>query len=240
MPPRALKVLAFNCSLKSANGREKSSTDVLLKQLLDALEHHGAKGEIIRAVDHNIKPGVTSDEGEGDAWPMLRKRVLSDILVIGTPIWLGQPSSVAKRVLERMDAFLDETDTKGRMPSYGKVALAVVVGNEDGAHHTAAELFQALLEVGFTIPTGGVTYWVGEAMGSKDYKDLLRTPKAVAEDAAPSIERRASGAASQAEEIPGGLTQQVTGEAQPSLTHTFCHAASNRLRSQRLLKAALP
>ena len=98
MPPRALKVLAFNCSLKSANGREKSSTDVLLKQLLDALGHHGAKGEIIRAVDHNIKPGVTSDEGEDDAWPILRKRVLdADILVIGTPIWLGQPSSVAPR-----------------------------------------------------------------------------------------------------------------------------------------------
>jgi multimeric flavodoxin WrbA len=182
MPQRALKVLALNCSLKSANGREKSSTDVLLKQLLDALERHGAKGEVIRAVDHNIKPGVTSDEGEGDAWPMLRKRVLdADILVIGTPIWLGQPSSVAKRVLERMDAFLDETDAKGRMPSYGKVALAVIVGNEDGAHHTAAELFQALLEVGFTIPTGGVTYWVGEAMGEKEYKDLLKTPKAVAE-----------------------------------------------------------
>lgn len=69
----------------------------------------------------------------------------ADILVIGTPIWLGQPSSVAKRVLERMDAFLDETDAKGRMPSYGKVALAVIVGNEDGAHHTAAELFQGCL-----------------------------------------------------------------------------------------------
>ena len=67
------------------------------------------------------------------------------------------------------------------MPSYGKVALAVVVGNEDGAHHTAGELFQALLEVGFTVPPGGATYWVGEAMGSKEYKDLLKTPKAVAE-----------------------------------------------------------
>jgi multimeric flavodoxin WrbA len=150
--------------------------------LLDALEEHGAKGEIVRAVDHNIKPGVLSDEGEGDAWPVLRKRLLAaDIFVIATPIWLGQPSSVAKRVLERMDAFLDETDGKGRMPSYGKVALAVVVGNEDGAHHTAAELFQALLEVGFTVPAGGVTYWVGEAMGSKEYKGLSKTPKAVAE-----------------------------------------------------------
>jgi multimeric flavodoxin WrbA len=77
--------------------------------------------------------------------PALRQRVVdADILVTGTPIWLGQPSSVAKRVLERMDAFLGETDDRGRMPSYGKVGLAVVVGNADGAHHTAAELFQAL------------------------------------------------------------------------------------------------
>lgn len=177
-----LNVLAFNCSLKSAAESEKSSTDALLKQLLAELKRHGADCEIIRAVDHNIKPGVTSDEGESDAWPMLRKRVIAaDILVMATPIWLGQPSSVAKRVLERMDAFLEETDDNGRMPSYGKVALAVIVGNEDGAHHTAAELFQALLEVGFTVPPGGATYWVGEAMGSKEYKDLLKTPKPVAE-----------------------------------------------------------
>ncbi len=182
MAPPKLKVLAFNCSLKSAHGREKSSTDALLKQILGELEKLGAKGEIVRAVDHNIKPGVTSDEGAGDAWPKLRRRVVeADILVMATPIWLGQPSSVAKRVLERMDAFLDETDKKGRMPSYGKVAIVVVVGNEDGAHHTGAELFQALVEVGFTIPPGGMTYWVGEAMGSKEYKELFKTPKAVAD-----------------------------------------------------------
>jgi multimeric flavodoxin WrbA len=182
MAANALKVVAFNCSLKSARGREKSSTDVLLKQLLAAMARLGAKGEIIRAVDYDIKPGVTSDEGEGDAWPDLRKQVIgADILVVGTPIWLGQPSSVAKRVLERMDAFLDETDARGRMPSYGKVAIVAVVGNEDGAHHTAAELFQALTEVGFTIPAGGVTYWVGEAMGSKEYKDLWKTPKVIAD-----------------------------------------------------------
>lgn len=181
MAEQPLRVLAFNCSLKSAAGDESSSTDVLLKQLLAALAHHGATGEIVRAVDHNIKPGVRSREGDDDAWPALRERIVaSNIVVIGTPIWLGQPSSVAKRVLERMDAFLGETDERGRMPSYGKVALAVVVGNEDGAHHTAAELFQALTEVGFTIPAGGVTYWVGEAMGSKDYKDLPEPPEAVA------------------------------------------------------------
>ena len=181
MAPPKLKVLAFNCSLKSVQAKEKSSTQALLEQLLDALEEHGAVGDIVRAVDHNIKPGVKSDEGEGDDWPALRQRVVnSDILVIATPIWLGQPSSVAKRVMERMDAFLDETDDQDRMPAYGKVGVVVVVGNEDGAHHCAAELQQALTEVGFTIPPGAVTYWVGEALGDKEYKDFRKAPKEVA------------------------------------------------------------
>jgi multimeric flavodoxin WrbA len=180
-----LKVIAFNCSLKSASGKEQSSTEVLLGQLLDALGKHGASGSVIRAVDHNIKPGVTSDEGEGDDWPALRQRVVNaDILVMATPIWLGQPSSVAKRVMERLDAFLGETDDKGRMPSYGKVGIVVVVGNEDGAHHCAAELIQALTEVGFTCPPGSVTYWVGEAQGDTVYKDLKTTPKVVADTTA--------------------------------------------------------
>ena len=180
MAAQQLKVLAFNCSLKSAKDKEKSSTESLLQQLMDELEKHGAKGAIVRAVDHNIKPGVKSDEGEGDDWPALRQRVVNaDILVMATPIWLGQPSSVAKRVMERMDAFLDETDDKGRMPSYGKVGVVVVVGNEDGAHHCAAELIQALTEVGFSSPPGSVTYWVGEAQCDKEYKDLRTTPTAV-------------------------------------------------------------
>jgi multimeric flavodoxin WrbA len=177
-----LTALAFNCSLKGSRKKEKSSTEILLQQLLHALAEHGVRGEIVRAVDHDIKPGVTSDEGAGDAWPALRKRLLAaDILIIGSPIWLGQPSSVAKRVLERMDAFLDEKDARGRMPSYGKVAIVAVVGNEDGAHHVAAECQQALTEVGFTIPAGAATYWVGEAMTDKDYKDFKKPPKAVAE-----------------------------------------------------------
>jgi multimeric flavodoxin WrbA len=175
-----LKVLALNCTLKSSP--KPSSTEKLLTQLLDAFGDYDAKGDIVRVADLDIKAGVSADEGKGDAWPALRKRVLAaDILVIGSPIWLGQPSSIAKRVLERMDAFLDEKDAMQRMPTYGKVGFAVVVGNEDGAHHVAAEVCQALAEVGFTIPTGGVTYWVGEAMGGTDYIDLKKTPKAVAE-----------------------------------------------------------
>lgn len=175
-----LAVLALNCTLKSSPAR--SSTDKLLRQLLDAFREYDAAGEIVRVADLNIKPGVSADEGKGDEWPALRERVIAcDILVIGSPIWLGQPSSIAKRVLERMDAFLDERDDMQRMPSYGKVGMAAVVGNEDGAHHVSAEVCQALAEVGFTIPTGGVTYWVGEAMGDKNYVDLKKTPKAVAE-----------------------------------------------------------
>src|SRR5262245_37810552 len=176
----SLHILALNCTLKASSA--KSSTDKLLSELLSAFGELDGKGTIVRVADLNIKPGVSSDEGPGDDWPELRKKVLaSDILVIGSPIWLGQPSSIAKRVLERMDAFLDERDDMQRMPSYGKVGLAAVVGNEDGAHHVAAEVCQALAEVGFTIPTGGVTYWVGEAMGDKNYIDLTATPKAVAE-----------------------------------------------------------
>jgi multimeric flavodoxin WrbA len=178
MPPVPLKFIALNCSLKRRG--EKSSTEVLLRQVSDAFAAHGCKGDIVRVVDLNIKPGVKSNEGRGDAWPKLRAWILAaDILVVGTPIWLGQPSSVAKRVCERMDAFFDETDDKGRMPSYGKVAAVAVVGNEDGAHHVSAELYQALNDCGFAIPPNAVTYWVGEAMGDKDYKDLLRTPKVV-------------------------------------------------------------
>ncbi|MEI9803544.1 MAG: NAD(P)H-dependent oxidoreductase [Pseudolabrys sp.] len=175
-----LKVFGFNCSLKSGNDRESSSTDVLMGQVFEALAAHGAEGGFVRAVDFNIKPGVKSDEGKGDDWPDLRRRVLdADILVIGSPIWLGQPSSVAKRILERMDAFLDEKDDRGRMPSYSKVAIAAIVGNEDGAHHSAAEILSALLEVGFTVPSGGPTYWVGEAMGSDEYKDRKPSPKRI-------------------------------------------------------------
>ncbi len=176
----SLKVLALNATLKSSTSAEPSSTEKLLTLILRELGNHDVQTETIRLADHDIKPGVTSDEGEGDAWPAIREKIVAaDILLIGTPIWLGQPSSVCKRALERMDAFLDETDAQGRMVSYGKVAAVAVVGNEDGAHHVSAELFQALNDVGFTIPANAVAYWVGEAMGSKNFVDLDETPDAV-------------------------------------------------------------
>lgn len=167
----AITALALNCTLKTSGA--PSSTDKILSEVLAELATHGISGDVVRVVDLDIKPGVTSDEGDGDAWPGLRERILAaDILVFGTPIWLGQPSSVAKRVLERMDAFFGETDDNKRMPPFGKVAVVAIVGNEDGAHHCHAEIFQALNDVGFTLPAGAGTYWVGQAMASTDYKDL--------------------------------------------------------------------
>ena len=180
-----LTAIPINCTLKRSGTGEGSSTDAMIAALKGEFEKAGVKvSETIRVADHAILPGVTSDEGHGDAWPDLRKTILThDILIFGGPIWMGQIGSIAKRVLERMDAFLSETDANGRMPSFGKVAVAAIVGNEDGAHGSSAQLFQALNDVGWTIPAVAACYWVGEAMGSTDFKDLKRTPDKVAETA---------------------------------------------------------
>jgi multimeric flavodoxin WrbA len=175
----SLSAFSLNCTLKP--WPETSSTQKLLDEVSRAMQRYGVQTTGARAVDHAIKAGVKADEGRGDEWPGLRKQILeADILVLGTPIWLGQPSSVAKRVLERMDAFLGEADPRGCYPTFGHVAVVVVVGNEDGAHHVTAELYQALADVGFTIPAVGTTYWVGKAMGSTNYLDLSATPDKVA------------------------------------------------------------
>jgi multimeric flavodoxin WrbA len=175
--------IAINCTLKAEG---ESSTDAMIAVLKQAFAKHDVQiSETIRIAQHNVKPGVTSDEGDGDAWPAIREKILAhDILIFGGPIWMGQIGSIAKRVLERMDAFLSETDDKGRMPSYGKIAVAAIVGNEDGAHWSSAQLFQSLNDTGWTIPAVAACYWVGEAMGSVDFKDLDKTPDKVTETAA--------------------------------------------------------
>ncbi|MFD4959419.1 flavodoxin family protein [Microbacterium sp. NPDC058389] len=174
----ALRALALNCTLK-ADG-ESSSTAKLLEEVLTALREHGAEGDQVRIAELDVRPGVETDMGDGDQWPAIRTKLLaSDIVVLGTPVWMGHPSSVAQRVIERLDAELAETDERGRPELFDKVAAVAVVGNEDGAHKIIADMFQALNDVGFTIPAQAGTYWVGEAMQSVDYKDLPRTPDAV-------------------------------------------------------------
>ncbi|MGX5656659.1 flavodoxin family protein [Geodermatophilus nigrescens] len=174
--PRALALI---CSLKPSPA--PSSSELMARQVLDALGEHGFTSDVVRVVDHDVKPGVEVDMGEGDAWPAIRERMMAaDVLVVSTPTWVGHMSSVAQRVLERLDGELSETDDSGRPLVTGKVAVACVVGNEDGAHKITADLFQGLNDIGFTIPAQGAVYWNDEAMGSRDYNDLEETPEAVA------------------------------------------------------------
>lgn len=174
-----LTALALICSLTPSPA--PSSSELMARHVLDELATHGVSGTSLRVVDHNVKPGVQVDMGDGDAWPGIRDKILAaDILVIATPIWMGHPSSITQRVMERLDADLAETDNEGRPIMYGKVAVVAVVGNEDGAHKTVADTQQGLNDVGFTLPAQGATYWVGEAMQTVDYKDLKAVPEKVA------------------------------------------------------------
>jgi multimeric flavodoxin WrbA len=166
-----LRALALVCSLKTSPA--PSSSDLMARQVLEELGKHGVTGSVVRVVDHDVKPGVEADMGDGDEWPAIREQMIAaDILLVATPTWVGHMSSVAQRVLERLDAELSETDDSGRPRVTGKVAVTAVVGNEDGAHKITADLMQGLNDIGFTIPAQGGTYWNDEAMGSRDYKNL--------------------------------------------------------------------
>jgi multimeric flavodoxin WrbA len=153
-----LRATVLNCTLKASPAT--SNTEALARVVMYALEEHGVETELIRVADHDVRPGISSDEGDGDEWPAIRERVLAaEILVIATPTWLGRPSSVAQRVLERMDAMLSETDDEERPVAYNRVAGVVVTGNEDGAHHVISEVAGALIDIGFTVPGQAWTYW---------------------------------------------------------------------------------
>jgi multimeric flavodoxin WrbA len=185
-----LRALALVCSLKPSPA--PSSSDLMARQVLEQLAKHGVTGDVVRVVDHDVKPGVEVDMGEGDAWPGIRARLMdADVLIVATPTWVGHMSSVAQRVLERLDGELSETDDSGRPLVTGKVAVTAVVGNEDGAHKITADLMQGLNDIGFTIPAQGGTYWNDEAMGSRDYLDLDETPEAVSSTTATLAENAA-------------------------------------------------
>ncbi|MEU4475525.1 NAD(P)H-dependent oxidoreductase [Micromonospora sp. NPDC023888] len=170
-----IRALVLNCTLKPSP--TPSSSEQLGREVLAELAAQGVEGELVRVVDHDVRFGVSTDEGDGDGWPAIRAKLLAaQVLIIATPIWLGQPASVCKMVLERLDAELSETDSAGRLLTYGKVAGVAVVGNEDGAHHTIGEVQQALNEVGFTVPAAAATYWVGEALHKVDYRDAGPKP----------------------------------------------------------------
>ncbi|MFC7845663.1 flavodoxin family protein [Streptomyces sp. NPDC057382] len=167
-----MKALVINCTLKKSP--DASNTAALAEVVGKWLEDNGGvEVEHLRAVDLDLHPAVVSEAvAEGDQWPAVHAKLLqAQILVIASPTWLGRPSSVAQRVLERMDAMLSERDDEGRPVAYNRVAGVVVTGNEDGAHHVISEINGALCDIGYTIPGQSWTYWhLGPGPGP-DYLD---------------------------------------------------------------------
>jgi multimeric flavodoxin WrbA len=153
-----VKALFISCTLKPSP--EPSNTEQLAAVVGEALRERGVTVENVRLADLNVPPGVVTDLGDGDEWPGVHDRLLdAEILVVVTPTWVGRPSSLAQRMLERMDAMLSESTDDGTPVAYNRVAGVVVTGNEDGAHHVISEINGGLADIGYTIPGQAWTYW---------------------------------------------------------------------------------
>lgn len=153
-----MRAVLLNCTLKPTP--QDSNTAELASHVTDAMRGHGVDVDEIRVVDLDVKPGVETDMGEGDAWPRIHDLLTSaEILVIASPTWVGKPSSVAQRVLERMDGMITEKSDDGTYVAYNRVAGVVCTGNEDGAHHVITEISGALIDIGYTVPGQSWTYW---------------------------------------------------------------------------------
>lgn len=169
-----LTALFLNCSLKPTP--ETSHTQGLIDISREIMDANGVTTDVVRAVDHDIAPGVWPDMTEHgwdtDAWPALYARVqAADILVIGTAIWLGEKTSVATRVIERLYGNSGELNDEGQYAYYGKVGGCLVTGNEDGAKHVAMNVLYSLQHLGYTIPPQADAAWLGEAGPGPSYLD---------------------------------------------------------------------
>lgn len=165
----ALKALFLNCTLKRSP--ETSNTSAFISQAEKVFRTLDVETEEVRVADHDVKFGVTSDEENGDEWPqILRKIRACDILVIASPIWRGDRSSVAKMIAERMDGIMSEgNEENGQYPTYNKVAGVMIDGNEDGAKNAISRILLDLSEHGFSIPVNAFTYYVGKAGPGPSY-----------------------------------------------------------------------
>ena len=159
---RSLKALILNASLKSVG--ETSNTEALANEVREIYKRENVESEIVRLSDYKIAYGIGPDMGEGDEWPQIFEKVKeADILIIGTPLWLGEKSSIATLAMERLYGSSSETNDKGQAIYYNKVGGVIVTGNEDGAKHASASILYGLAHIGYVIPPNVDTYWVGEA-----------------------------------------------------------------------------
>lgn len=169
-----LRAVYVNCTLKRSP--ELSHTSGLMDVSATIMRDKGVTVDEIRAVDHDIAPGVQPDMREhgwdNDDWPALTERILAaDILVLGTPIWLGDKSSICTRVIERLYALSGELNDKGQSLYYGKVGGVIVTGNEDGIKHVAMNVLYSLQHLGYLIPPQADAGWIGEAGPGPSYLD---------------------------------------------------------------------
>ncbi len=169
-----IKALFLNCTLKKSS--ELSHTEQLMHLSQQLMEEVGVETEMLRPVDYEIAPGIYPDMTEHgwkkDDWPDIQEKVLNaNILVFGTPIWLGQLSSVAKKVIERLDSFSGETNDEGQYAYYGRTGGCIITGNEDGVKHCSMEILYSLQHIGYVIPPQADTGWIGEVGPGKSYAD---------------------------------------------------------------------
>ena len=169
-----LKALFINTSI--VKDSKDSHTLRLINRAAGVMKAEGVDVEVLHALDHNIAFGMVKEGKDNgysdDDWPMIQKKIMdADILVLGSPIWLGQKSSVATLVIERMYAFSGERNEKGQWVYYGKAGGCLITGNEDGVKHCAMDILYALQHIGYTIPPQADAGWIGEAGPGPSYGD---------------------------------------------------------------------
>jgi multimeric flavodoxin WrbA len=168
-----ISALFINCSIKK--DKTQSHTQLLIDKAAGIMQKAGVKVEQIYALDHNIAFGMIKDgkeEGLKDDWPKIQKRIMAaDILVLGSPIWLGEKSSVATLVNERMYAYSSDYNAKGQYLYYGKTGGCLITGNEDGIKHCSMDILYSLQHIGYTIPPQADCGWIGEVGPGPSYGD---------------------------------------------------------------------
>lgn len=169
-----LRALYLSCTLKRSP--EPSHTEGLASRSMAILRDHGVQVEMVRVVDHDVPPGVYPDLTEhgwpSDGWPPIQERVMAaDILVLCTPIWLGEKSSICTKVIERLYGFSGELNDRGQSSYYGRVGGVLVTGNEDGIKHVAMNVLYSLQHLGYSIPPQADAGWIGEAGPGPSYLD---------------------------------------------------------------------
>jgi multimeric flavodoxin WrbA len=169
-----LRAMFVNCTL--TRSPEPSHTETLIGVSRQIMEAQGVEVEVLRAIDHDIATGIYPDMTQhgidSDEWPQIYPRILaSHILVLAGPIWLGDNSSVMKRVIERLYAQSGDTNEQGQGIFYGRVGGCLITGNEDGIKHCSMNVLYSLQHVGYTIPPDADAGWIGEAGPGPSYGD---------------------------------------------------------------------